>query len=126
MPGLPFDDRNGLIPNREGRIIENGIHLPGLYVTGWIKRGPTGIIGTNRADSVATIRSLIDDIHALDAQSDKGGADGVCNLLQSRSVRYVTFEEWKKIDQSEIERGRTRQKPREKYTRIREMLDLLP
>ena len=125
MPGLPFDDRNGLIPNTDGRITENGKTLAGLYVTGWIKRGPTGIIGTNRADSVATVRSLMDDLHTLDATTEKSGADGVCNLLQTRNVRYVSFEEWKKIDQSEIDRGQPKNKPREKYTYIREMLDLL-
>ncbi len=125
MSGLPFDDRNGLIPNTDGRITENGKTLAGLYVTGWIKRGPTGIIGTNRADSVATVRSLMDDLHTLDATTEKSGADGVCKLLQTRNVRYVSFEEWKKIDQSEIDRGQPKNKPREKYTYIVEMLDLL-
>ncbi len=125
MPGLPFDDRNGLIPNSGGRILEDDKHLPGLYVSGWIKRGPTGIIGTNRADSVATVQSLMDDLPTLDTTSEKSGADGVCNLLQARNVRYVSFKEWKKIDQSEVDRGKPKDKPREKYTYIREMLDLL-
>ncbi|NKB36786.1 MAG: NADP oxidoreductase [Gammaproteobacteria bacterium] len=125
MPGLPFDNNKGLIPNIEGRIVENGEHLTGLYVTGWIKRGPTGIIGTNRADSVATVQSLMEDLKTLDAEIDKSGADGVCNLLLSRNVRYVSFEEWKKIDQSEIDRGQPKEKPREKFTYIREMLELI-
>jgi len=125
MPGLPFDEKNGLIPNKDGRIYENGSALPGLYVTGWIKRGPTGIIGTNRADSVATIQSLLDDLQTLDCGTEKSGADGVCKLLQTRNVRYVSFNEWEKIDQSEIDRGKPKDKPREKYTYIDEMLDLL-
>ncbi len=125
MPGLPFDDGKGLIPNINGRIVNNGQQLAGLYVTGWIKRGPTGIIGTNRADSVATVQSLIEDLKTLDAEIEKSGADGVCNLLLSRNVRYVNFEEWKKIDQSEIDRGQPKDKPREKYTYIREMLELI-
>ena len=125
MPGLPFDEQRGLIPNMDGRISENQLALPGLYVTGWIKRGPTGIIGTNRADSVATVQSLLEDLQTLDTGTEKSGADGVCNLLQTRNVRYVSFEEWEKIDQSEIDRGQPKNKPREKYTYINEMLDLL-
>lgn len=125
LAGLPFDDHKGLIPNKDGRIIENDAALSGLYVTGWIKRGPTGIIGTNRADSVATIQSLLEDLETLDTGTEKSGADGVCNLLQSRNVRYVSFEEWKSIDQSEIDRGQPKNKPREKYTYVAEMLELL-
>jgi ferredoxin--NADP+ reductase len=125
MPGLPFDEQRGLFPNMDGRILENQLALPGLYVTGWIKRGPTGIIGTNRADSVATVQSLLEDLQTLDTGTEKSGADGVCNLLQTRNVRYVSFEEWGKIDQSEIDRGQPKNKPREKYTYINEMLDLL-
>ncbi len=125
MPGLPFDDQKGLIPNDAGRITQNDNPLPGLYVTGWIKRGPTGIIGTNRADSVATVQSLLEDLETLDTGTNKSGADGVCKLLQSRNVRYVSFKEWEKIDQSEIDRGKAKGKPREKYTRIDEMLELL-
>jgi ferredoxin--NADP+ reductase len=125
MPGLPFDEQRGLIPNNDGRISDAGIALPGLYVTGWIKRGPTGIIGTNRADSVATVQSLLGDLHTLDTGTEKSGADGVCKLLQTRNVRYVSFEEWEKIDRSEIDRGQPENKPREKYTYIQEMLELL-
>lgn len=123
--GLPFDEKNGLIPNDNGRIMENDRPVAGLYVTGWIKRGPTGIIGTNRADSVATIQSLLEDLETLATGTEKSGADGVCKLLQSRNVRYVSFEEWEKIDQSEIDRGRPKNKPREKYTYVAEMLELL-
>ena len=125
MPGVPFHDSWGLIPNNDGRITEDGKHLPGLYVTGWIKRGPTGIIGTNRADSVATIQAVLDDLPTLDASEEKSGADGVCKLLQTRNVRYVSFEEWKKIDQSEIDRGQPKDKPREKYTYVNEMLEII-
>ncbi len=125
IPGAPFDNKKGLIPNDNGRVTENGAHLAGLYVTGWIKRGPTGIIGTNRADSVATVASLLEDVASLEKPEKPGGADGVCQLLESRDVRYVTFSDWKLIDQSEIDRGQPKDKPREKYTYIEEMLALL-
>lgn len=65
VPGLPFDEERGTIANVEGRVMEDGEHLPGLYVTGWIKRGPTGFIGTNKTDSTETVRHLLDDAEAL-------------------------------------------------------------
>ncbi len=125
LAGLPFDQQKGIIPNSLGRIEEDGRSIPGLYATGWIKRGPTGIIGTNRADSVATVHSILEDLQILDTGTEKSGADGLCNLLHSRNVRYVSYEDWKKIDQSEIDRGKSKNKPREKYTYVSEMLDLL-
>jgi len=125
LAGLPFDDRKGIIPNSDGRIVEEDRQLKGLYVTGWIKRGPTGIIGTNRADSVATVKSLLEDLSTMDASGEKSGAEGLSEMLRARNIRFINFEDWKKIDQSEIERGQTKDKPREKYTSIEEMLTLL-
>ena len=125
VPGVPFDEKRGIIPNSDGRVTEAGAVVPGLYTAGWIKRGPTGIIGTNRADSVATVSSLLEDIKKLNTIEPKSGAEGACKLLQERGIRYVSFSEWKKIDTSEIERGASKNKPREKYTRTDEMLELL-
>lgn len=125
LPGAPFDEKRGLIPNTDGRVSDDGQLVSRLYVTGWIKRGPTGIIGTNRADSVATVESLLEDLPMLERSEEPGGAEGVCQLLESRNVRYVSFKDWKKIDQSEIDRGQPRGKPREKFTYIDEMLALL-
>ena len=125
IPGAPFHESWGLIPNTDGRITDDGSILTGMYVTGWIKRGPTGIIGTNRADSVATVASLLEDLPTLGKPEKPGGAEGVCQILESRNVRYVTFGDWKIIDQSEVDRGQPKGKPREKYTYINEMLALL-
>lgn len=125
MPGVPFDDNRGVIPNHDGRIVEGNNVLPNLYVAGWIKRGPTGIIGTNRADSVATVKSLLEDIDMLDPGEEKSGSEGAENLLTEASVRYVSLSDWKKINHSEIERGLPKGKPREKYTSINEMLDVI-
>lgn len=125
VPGLPFDDKRGVIPNKDGRITDNGTVVPGLYVSGWIKRGPTGIIGTNRADSVATVQALTEDISNIDINLDKSGADGARVILDQRGIRYVSFSDWKKIDQNEIDRGIPRGKPREKYTYRHEMLAVL-
>jgi ferredoxin--NADP+ reductase len=124
MAGVPFDDSRGIVPNRDGRIVDGANVVPALYVTGWIKRGPTGIIGTNRADSVATVKSLLADLPVLDA-GEKRGANTLKALLKSRGVRVVSYADWQKIDAAEVRRGETAGKPREKFARVEEMLALL-
>jgi ferredoxin/flavodoxin---NADP+ reductase len=125
IPGVPFDPRQGVFPSREGRIVdEAGAPIPGLYASGWIKRGPTGIIGTNRADSLATINSLLADVATLDT-GPKPGADGVGALVSGHGPRVVTFADWLVIDRAEVERGAPKGKPREKFTRMEEMLRLV-
>lgn len=124
IPGVPFDDHRGVFPNEDGRIVEGGDVVPGMYVAGWIKRGPTGIIGTNRADSVATVQSLLDDLPSLDA-SEKPGAEKLVPLLAERGVRVVSYADWEKIDAAEVQSGEARGKPREKFTRVAEMLAVL-
>jgi len=125
MPGLPFDQRSGTIPNRDGRVLGGDRELPQIYVAGWIKRGPTGIIGTNRADSVATVASLVADLPKLSAAGRKSGFASILELLKRRNIRPVSFADWKRIDAAEIARGAKSGKPREKFTDAREMLALL-
>lgn len=124
LPGLPFDESRGVLPNIAGRIQEGGQPLLGLYVTGWMKRGPSGIIGTNRADSMETVESLLADIPLL-VTAAKPGIEGLRPLLETRGVRMVDLSEWLKIDSAEVERGKEKGKPREKFTRIDDMLNLL-
>ena len=126
IQGVPFDDKRGVISNTDGRVTDdNGNFVTGLYAAGWIKRGPTGIIGTNRADSVATVKSLNEDLDKLATDADKAGGIAAMDFLQEAGIRFITFLDWKKIDQQEIQRGETNDKPREKYTTIQEMLDVL-
>jgi ferredoxin--NADP+ reductase len=122
IAGVPFDARRGVFPTQEGRIVDGtGTAIPGLYAAGWIKRGPTGIIGTNRADSVSTVKALLADVTLL-AREAKSGGEGLKTLLAARAVRAVSFADWAKIDAAEVARGQPKGKPREKFTRLAEML----
>jgi ferredoxin--NADP+ reductase len=95
-----------------------------MYVAGWIKRGPTGIIGTNRADGVATVKTLLADLATLDPVP-KPGADALKLPAGSAGPRSLTWEDWLAIDQAEVARGAPKGKPREKFTRVAEMLNVL-
>lgn len=121
MVGIPFDERRGVIRNRDGRVVDDsGRAIRGLYTTGWIKRGPTGIIGTNRADSVDTVARLIEDLPALD--EPKRGRTGLLEILDRTSQRVVSFEDWLAIERAELTRGTERQKTAEKFVSVDEML----
>ena len=124
IAGVPFDEHRGVIPNHEGRIVDGDNIVPGLYVAGWIKRGPTRIIGTNRADSVGTVKLLLADLPILDA-GKKPGADGVRKKLKDRGIRVISYPDWQRIDAEEVRGGETSGKPREKFTRLAEMLAVL-
>lgn len=123
MPQVPFDEASGTIPNEAGRVIDpwTKFPVPGVYVTGWIKRGPSGIIGTNRADSLETVATLQRD-RGASVPSYKGGAASLHRLLQSRGVRVVGYDDWSRIDEVEKATGLAIGKPREKFTNIEQML----
>jgi ferredoxin--NADP+ reductase len=126
LKGAPFRDDWGLIPNDLGRVQDkaDGDVIKGLYVAGWIKRGPSGVIGTNKPDSVETVKCLLEDMPELQpcATPDTGS---VVELLKSRGQRVVSFADWQKIDAAEVARGEAKGKPREKFTRLDEMLEVL-
>ncbi len=124
MPGVPFEERKGIFPNRDGRVIDGDEVVPGLYTAGWIKRGPSGVIGTNKPDSQATVASLLEDLGAL-TPCEEPSSDAVRKLLAGRDVRVVSFADWQKIDAAEIAAGERVGKPREKFTTIAEMLAVL-
>lgn len=126
LEGVPFNESWGTIPNDKGRVTDNDNNLINqLYTAGWIKRGPSGIIGTNRACSVETVECLIQDLEKLDGNTNKPGAKAIYSILDSKSIRHISFDDWKKIDVNEIELGEAKEKPREKYTSINEMLSVI-
>lgn len=121
MAGIPFDERRGVIRNRDGRVVDDSAQrILGLYATGWIKRGPTGIIGTNRADSVDTVARLIEDLPMLDGP--KSGRPALLEILDRSNHRFVSFEDWLAIERAELTRGTERQKAAEKFVSVDEML----
>jgi ferredoxin--NADP+ reductase len=126
LPDLPFDERDGIIPNRDGRVLDPAAKavLPRVYVAGWIKRGPSGVIGTNKPDSVATVEAMLADAEQL---RDPAGLhldlDAIPSLLAQKQVPAVTFDAWKRIDQVEVAAGKKVGKPREKLTTIPELLE---
>jgi ferredoxin--NADP+ reductase len=121
VPGVGFDIQTGVIPNGRGRCLFGDHPVPGIYVTGWIKRGPTGVIGTNRADSVETVESIIEDLAKL-KPTFKLGIAGLRDVLTKRGACPVSYSGWQKIDAAECARGRVRGKPREKFTLIADMI----
>jgi ferredoxin--NADP+ reductase len=125
IAGLPFDEEKGVLPNARGRLIAAQGPLPGLYVTGWLKRGPSGIIGTNKADSIETVESLLSDLAAAAPARAPAGLPALQPLIATRCRRVVSLADWFDIDSAEVHRGRPKGKPREKFTRIEEMLNVL-
>uniref|UniRef100_A0A667ZH04 NADPH:adrenodoxin oxidoreductase, mitochondrial n=1 Tax=Myripristis murdjan TaxID=586833 RepID=A0A667ZH04_9TELE len=119
-PLLPFDSRKAIVPNTMGRVQKTA----GVYCSGWLKTGPTGVIGTTMNNSFDTARALLEDMDsgALDVSSAKPGSQGVTPLLEKRGVKPVEFSDWEKIDNEEIKRGVAMGKPREKLLSVDEML----
>jgi len=128
LPGVPFDEGRGVIPNVGGRMLDGpeGAPMPGEYVVGWIKRGPRGIIGTNKPDAQETVEALLADLaegHLRDPYRPEPAA--VDELLGRRKQDYVTYEDWQIIDELERARGAETGRARRKFARIEEMLDAL-
>jgi ferredoxin--NADP+ reductase len=124
IPGVPFEAKRGVFPNQDGRITQDGSAVEGLYCVGWIKRGPSGVLGSNKPDSAATVASLLADLPSLKG-CPTPSTESIHTLLKNRNISVVTFEDWKKIDAEEIRRGAKVGKPREKFTRIEEILQFL-
>jgi ferredoxin--NADP+ reductase len=111
LPGVPFDERSGVIPHVAGRVQRNGSTATGEYVVGWIKRGPTGVIGTNKSDAKETVEHLLHDLDAL-PRAPHREPDMVIDKLTQQGVGVVTWAGWEAIDAAEralgVAAGRTR------------------
>jgi ferredoxin--NADP+ reductase len=128
LPGVPFDSARHVVSNAEGRVLdENGEHVPGLYATGWIKRGPVGLIGHTKGDAMETIEHLVTDLDAL-PQATTPDPGAVLALLEERGVEYTSWQGWLALDAheralgaadaSEVERERVKVVPRDEQVAI--------
>ena len=123
IPGLVFDEKRGIIPNEKGRVLFKGQIHKGLYATGWIKRGPSGVIGTNRKDSFETIDALLEDLETLEKPTQN--PDTLFKNLKSEHKTWLSFDDWKKIDALEQQKGKEYGKVRLKFDSIETMLNAL-
>ena len=111
--------------NNKGQVLHqtDGDAVNGLFVTGWIKRGPSGVIGTNKGDSDETVQTCLG---YLESQSPKGtSSNDVQAILDQKELRTVSFSDWKRIDAIEVERGQEQGKPREKFTNVDDIFKAL-
>jgi ferredoxin--NADP+ reductase len=128
IEGVPFNHKTSTISNIAGRVVQpdTGQGVPGEYVVGWAKRGPTGLIGNNKPDSVATVDSMLADLPDLqgigDDQRDPGRIEA---FLRERDIDFVTYQDWKILDQYELACGAKQGRPRVKVTTVPEMMTII-
>lgn len=119
---IPFDDQRGVIPNREGQVIdEHGHQVPGTYATGWIKRGPVGLIGHTKSDAMETIKNVIND-QANWWTPESPDEASVITLMESRGLRYTDLSGWHNLDQHELALGAPEGRVRVKLVPREEMV----
>ncbi|MGD2135591.1 MAG: FAD-dependent oxidoreductase [Gemmatimonadales bacterium] len=124
--GLPFAEDRAVVPNEHGRVVdpETGERVPGAYVSGWIKRGPSGVIGTNKPDALETVKAIVEDVRG-GAVPTPESADPAASerLVVERQPDYVSYEDWRVLDALETARGEAAGRPRVKFCTVEEMLE---
>ncbi|MET0413332.1 MAG: hypothetical protein ABW217_18640, partial [Polyangiaceae bacterium] len=125
LNGVPFDARRGLIPNSAGRVQlkSEGEVLPRVYASGWIKRGPSGVIGTNKSDSADTAQRMLEDLRQGVVELPEKSPVGA--LLAERGKRVISFADWQKLDRIETELGKKESRPRNKFVTVADCLQAL-
>jgi ferredoxin--NADP+ reductase len=128
IEGVPFDHITSTMSNIAGRIVhaDTGKTVPGEYVVGWAKRGPTGLIGNNKPDAAATVEAMLTDLPTLQGISDEcRDLYQITTFLHERDIDYVTYQDWKQLDQYEVDRGAEQGCPRVKITSTSEMMAII-
>lgn len=124
LPGVPFDEKTGVIPNREGQVLdEDGSPLPGVYATGWIKRGPVGLIGHTKSDAMETVQHIVNDQASWWTPADPS-PEAVPALLRERGVDYTDLDGWHALDEHEQALGAAEGRERIKVVPRDEMVDV--
>ena len=128
LPGVPFHEKWGVVLNEKGRVVDPETRQPvlGEYTAGWIKRGPTGVIGTNKPDAAETVACMLEDAAEgrvlAPAHPEPAAVEA---LVRQRQPGWVSYADWRRLDELEVAEGRTRGRPRVKLCRVDEMLRAL-
>lgn len=129
IDGVPFDEKIGIVPNQHGCVLEvdgtRSSRCEKLFVTGWLKRGPSGIIGTNKFDAQETALCLVKNLQENPPRRELPGFEQLKDLLCSRHIHVVSFQQWQKLDDHEKEMGKQRGKDRLKVVNVEEMLNIM-
>jgi len=128
LPGVPFNESWGVILNDKGRVLDPDTKQPvvGTYTAGWIKRGPTGVIGTNKPDAAETVECMFEDLaRGAVLEPTRPEAAAAEALVRQRQPNYVSYTDWLKLNEIEVARGRAQGRPRVKLTSVEEMLAAL-
>ena len=127
IPNMPFNEKLGTVYNEKGRITDaSGLVQAGMYTAGWIKRGPTGVIGTNKTDAQETVACMVEDLTRGKLLAPECASRAALEaFILDRQPQAVTYDAWSKIDRIELARGKTSARPRIKFTQVKDMLDVL-
>jgi ferredoxin--NADP+ reductase len=125
---VPFNDAWGVILNEKGRVLDPETHQPriGEYTGGWIKRGPSGVIGTNKPDALETVECMMEDLaEGRTLTPSAPEAEAAERMIRQRQPLYVSYPDWLRLNEIEASRGRPIGRPRVKFTRVEEMFGAL-
>jgi ferredoxin--NADP+ reductase len=128
LPGVPFHEKWGVILNEKGRVLNPETQKPvvGEYTAGWIKRGPSGVIGTNKPDAVETVTCMLEDLKKGAVRNPAHpGAAAIEKLVRQRQPDFFSYQDWLRLDEIEVARGKETGRPRVKFTKIEEMIAAL-
>lgn len=128
LPDVPFNDDWNVILNDAGRVLDSKTrkHMVGEYACGWIKRGPTGVIGTNKSDALETVHAMLEDLESgLTLDPPEPSAEVAEALIRERQPRYFSYQDWCRLDELEVERGQELGRPRVKFTSVDAMWEAL-
>jgi len=127
LAGVPFHESGGVVPNAAGRVLDAaGQPIPGLYVAGWIKRGPMGVIGTNKPDAQETVAAMLEDAaRGATLQPAHPEAEAAERLVRAHQPDVFVYDDWRKLDAHELAQGAAKGRPRLKLCRVEDMLAAL-
>ena len=128
LPGVPFNEDWGVLLNEKGRVLDAHTKQPlvGQYTAGWIKRGPTGVIGTNKPDAAETVSGMLEDLaRDIHLRPPHPTPDAVERMIRERQPQHLSYQDWLRLDEIETRRGQETGRPRVKFTRVKDMLAAL-